>query len=61
MNIEPEKFIVFIGLAYRMFVRAIIKHAIDDPSTEWDNTVLDLLDSIFGYQQTEEDRGYRKD
>ena len=36
-------------IAYKMILRDLLKSAIDDPSQEWDNLVLDMLDKIFDY------------
>ncbi|KKN36641.1 hypothetical protein LCGC14_0771640 [marine sediment metagenome] len=49
-EIDPIKFMLLLGWAYRLIGRGIIKAAIDDPNTEWDDAVMDLLDRIFGYE-----------
>ena len=49
-QIDPIKFVALIGFIYRLLVRGIIRHAIDDPKSEWDDAVLDLLDKVFGYE-----------
>lgn len=48
-KIDPVKFIALLGFAYRLVLRNIIKAAIDDPDTQWDDAVLAALDKIFGY------------
>jgi len=49
-QIDPIKFVALIGFIYRLLLRGIIKHAIADPDTEWDDAVLSLLDKVFGYE-----------
>lgn len=48
-KIDPVKFIVLLGWAYRLIGRELIKAAIDNPDTEWDEAVIAALDKIFGY------------
>lgn len=35
--------------AYANGIRPLIKKAIDDPSTDWDDIALGILDKIFNY------------
>lgn len=53
MTIDPVKFVALIGFVYRLLLRGIIKHAIADPESEWDDAVLSLLDKVFGYAEDE--------
>ena len=48
-EIDPVKFFTLIGWGYRLVGRSIIKAAIDDPDSEWDDLILELLDKVFGY------------
>jgi len=36
---------------YKHILRDIIKGAIDDPSTDWDDALLDVLDRVFDYEE----------
>jgi hypothetical protein len=36
---------------YANGVRTMIKEAIDDPETDWDDTALTILDRVFNYSQ----------
>ena len=36
-------------MAYKLILRDLLKGAIDDPSSEWDDMVLKALDAVFGY------------
>lgn len=35
--------------AYANGLRSLVKKAIDDPDTEWDEVALGILDKIFNY------------
>ena len=48
-KIDSVKFVLLIGFAYRLVLRTLIKAAIDDPDTTWDDAVLAALDKIFDY------------
>ena len=41
----------FMSVAYRMILRDLLKKAIDDPNEEWDDMILKMLDSLFGYEE----------
>ena len=43
------KYIALTKVIYTLFIRKPLKAAIDDPATEWDNYLIDSLDTIFGY------------
>lgn len=43
--------LLLVKFTYKLFLRGIIKHAIDDPNSEWDETVLSLLDKMFDYKE----------
>lgn len=36
--------------AYKMGLRDLISKAIDDPSTDWDDLALGIMDKIFNYE-----------
>lgn len=38
-------------MAYKLILRDLLKNAIDDPNQEWDDLVLKILDSVFGYDE----------
>lgn len=38
-------------MAYKLILRDLLKSAIDDPAQEWDDMVLKILDSVFGYSE----------
>ena len=38
-------------MAYKLILRDLLKKAIDDPNEEWDEMVLSILDSVFGYTE----------
>ena len=42
-----------LSYVYATFLRELVKDAIDNPNKEWDDTVLELLDRLFGYTGTE--------
>jgi len=42
-----------LSYIYSQFLRELVKDAINDPNKEWDNTVLELLDRLFGYTGAE--------
>jgi hypothetical protein len=37
--------------AYANGLRALVKKAIDDPDTDWDDIALGILDKIFNYNE----------
>ena len=39
-------------MLYGSFLRVLLKKAIDDPDTEWDDFVLNLCDKVFNYEET---------
>lgn len=38
-------------MAYSVILRDLLKKAIDDPNTEWDDIVLGICDKIFEYAE----------
>lgn len=36
--------------AYRSGLRELVAKAIDDPSTDWDDTALSILDKVFNHE-----------
>ena len=46
-----EKLYELISLAYANFLRDLLKKAINDPSSDIDDTILGLLDHLFGYRE----------
>ena len=40
-------------MAYKLILRDLLKGAIDDPNSEWDDMVLRALDAVFGYSEGE--------
>ena len=38
-------------IAYNLFVRRILKKAINDPDKEWDNYTMEATDLVFGYKK----------
>jgi len=37
-------------LAYKMIIRSILLKAIDDPTEEFDDIVMSLMDKLFNYE-----------
>ncbi len=37
-------------MAYAQILRDLVKKAIDDPNTDWDDTVMMILDRLFNYE-----------
>ena len=42
--------ITILRMAYKMILRDLLVNAINDPEQEWDDIVLKMLDSLFGYE-----------
>jgi len=42
-----------LSYIYTKFLRELVKDAINDPNKTWDDTVLELLDRLFGYTGAE--------
>jgi hypothetical protein len=38
-----------LSYVYSKFLRELVKDAINNPDKTWDDTVLELLDRLFGY------------
>jgi len=38
-----------LSYIYTSFLRELVKDAINNPDKTWDDTVLELLDRLFGY------------
>ena len=38
-------------LAYKMIIRSILLKAIDDPTEEFDDIVMSLMDKLFNYEE----------
>lgn len=36
---------------YKHILRDIIIAAVDDPSTQWDDALMEVLDRVFGYRE----------
>lgn len=36
-------------IAYTLFLRKLLKKAIDDPEQEWDDVMLKALDTVLGH------------
>lgn len=45
------KYFTLTAVIYKLFIRTPLKAAINDPSTEWDNYLIDSLDTIFTYKK----------
>lgn len=45
------KYVKLVSVVYTLFIRKPLKKAVDDPSTEWDNYLIDSLDTIFNYRK----------
>jgi len=39
-----------VCVLYKTVLRGLLKKAIDDPESEWDDFVLDLCDKLFSYE-----------
>lgn len=51
---NPLHVLLLVKFVYKLFLRDLVKRTIDDPDTEWDDAVLDLLDMALGYKQDDE-------
>jgi len=40
-----------VRIIYRVFLREMIKKAINDPDETWDDMVLKILDAVMGYKE----------
>lgn len=47
---KPDIILSVLSTLYSMVLRDIIKKAVEDPATEWDNFLIHLLDSLFTYK-----------
>jgi hypothetical protein len=36
---------------YRMWIRSMLKEAIDDPQRDWDDVLMDVADRVFDYKE----------
>lgn len=43
--------LLVLKVIYQHILRGIIKKAIDDPETKWDNTLMEILDRLFDCQE----------
>ena len=41
--------LTLLRMAYKLILRDLLKSAIDDPNSEWDDMVLKALDAMFSY------------
>lgn len=41
----------FAKAAYGQFLRELVKEKIDDPNSDWDEAVMEILDRVFDYGQ----------
>lgn len=48
-----QYFVIYtvLKILYREVLRNLIKQYVDDPSTDWDDLLLKILDSVFDYQE----------
>ena len=55
MNPATAKAIIKLTkVAYSVILRNLLKKAIDDPDEVWDDAVLKILDTLFGYEAKSE-------
>jgi len=40
-------------VAYQFLLRPLVKKAVDDPDEDWDDTLMEILDRLFGYTEGE--------
>lgn len=38
-------------ISYSLFLRSILKKAVDNPNTDWDEKAMRMLDVIMGYNE----------
>lgn len=50
---NPLHILLLVKFVYKLFLRDLVKATIDDPDTEWDDAVLDLLDTALGFDNGE--------
>lgn len=51
MHINPEMTITFLKMFYKSLLRDILLKVVMDSKYEWDDTLLELTDSIFDYKK----------
>ena len=45
------KYFKLSSVVYTLFLRKLLKEVVDDPKTEWDNYLIDSLDTIFNHKK----------
>lgn len=45
--------LMVIKVAYKYLLRPLVKKAVDNPDEEWDDTLMQILDRLFDYKETE--------
>ena len=46
MAIKPNAILSLMAMAYKLILRDLLKKAIDDPNSEWDETVLKISHDV---------------
>lgn len=43
--------LMILRTVYSYFLRELIKRAIDDPNEIWDDSLMEIMDRLFGYEE----------
>lgn len=49
-NVKMFGIMMLMKAAYKYVLRGMLIAAIDNPDETWDNTVLEIVDRLFGYK-----------
>lgn len=49
MVVSPHSILKVLAYVYASMLRPVLKKAIDNPDTEWDDLAMELADRIFGF------------
>ena len=53
MLIGPTMAFGLAKMLYKNFLRDLVKNAVEDSATPWDDLALSMADAIFGYDENE--------
>jgi len=48
--VKYEALYRLVCMAYAVIIRSLVKRAVDDPDSEWDDTLMKVLDKLFNYE-----------
>lgn len=50
-NLKFFGILMIMKAAYVWVLRDLVKKAVEDPDSEWDETVMEIMDRLFGYEE----------